>query len=119
MLNRYPYANGHLMIAPRRHAASLQPLARDERAALIELIAVAVGSLREVFHPDGFNLGANLGRTAGAGIEDHIHWHVVPRWHGDNNFMPVIGSTRVISQSLEESFDLLAPHFKAVESALS
>lgn len=119
MLNRYPYTNGHIMVAPRRHAASPELLSRDERTALTELLTIAVGRVREVFHPDGLNVGANLGRTAGAGFADHMHWHLVPRWNGDSNFMPVVGSTRVLSQSLEESFDLLAPHFKAVGTALS
>jgi ATP adenylyltransferase len=75
--------------------------------------------LRKVLRPTAFNLGANLGRAAGAGFADHMHWHVVPRWEGDNNFMPVIASTRVLSQHLKESFTLLAPHFKAIETALS
>lgn len=119
MLNRYPYANGHLMIAPRRHAASPELLNRAERGTLAELVALAVERVREVFHPDGLNVGANLGRAAGAGFADHLHWHVVPRWNGDNNFMPVVGAARVLSQSLQESFDVLAPHFKAIETALS
>lgn len=119
MLNRYPYTNGHLMIAPRRHVASPELLERAERGVLAELVALAVEQVRKVFHPDGMNVGANLGKAAGAGFADHMHWHVVPRWNGDSNFMPVVGATRVLSQSLEESFDLLAPHFKAVGTALS
>src|SRR5713226_2210110 len=107
MLNRYPYNNGHLMIAPRRHLASPELLERAERAALAELQAAAVTLLRRAFHCDGFNLGANLGRCAGAGFADHMHWHVVPRWDGDVNFMPVLAATRVISQHLEETYDLL------------
>jgi ATP adenylyltransferase len=119
MLNRYPYNNGHLLIAPRRHVASLELLNREERALLSELTALAIERLRALLHPAAFNIGANLGRAAGAGFADHMHWHVVPRWEGDTNFMPVVGSTRVLSQHLEESYALLAPHFKAIETALS
>jgi ATP adenylyltransferase len=106
MLNRYPYNNGHLLIAPRRHVASLELLNREERALLSELTALAIERLRALLHPAAFNIGANLGRA-------------VPRWEGDTNFMPVVGSTRVLSQHLEESYALLAPHFKAIETALS
>ncbi len=119
MLNRYPYNNGHLMVAPRRHIASPELLNREERRILADLIALAVERLRTVLRPAAFNVGANLGRAAGAGFADHMHWHVVPRWEGDTNFMPVIASTRVLSQHLEESYALLAPHFKAIETALS
>ena len=118
-LNRYPYNNGHLMVAPRRHVASPERLSRDERAILADLVAFAIERLRMLLRPTAFNVGANLGRAAGAGFADHMHWHVVPRWEGDNNFMPVIASTRVLSQQLEESYALLAPHFKAIETALS
>lgn len=119
MLNRYPYNNGHLMVAPRRHVASPELLDSRERAALGDMVALAVERLRKVFKPAGLNVGANLGRAAGAGFADHMHWHLVPRWEGDTNFMPVIGSTRVLSQHLEETYGLLAPHFKAIETALS
>jgi ATP adenylyltransferase len=119
ILNRYPYTNGHLMVAPRRHVASPELLGRDERLMIDELIVHSITSLRETMRPAGFNVGANLGRTAGAGIADHLHWHVAPRWDGDSNFMPVIGSVRVISQSLEQSFELLAPRFKAIDIPLS
>jgi ATP adenylyltransferase len=119
MLNRYPYNNGHLMIAPRRHLASPELLDRAERAALAELQAAAVERLRQALKCDGLNLGANLGRSAGAGFADHMHWHVVPRWEGDVNFMPVIAGTRVLSQHLEETFDLLSPLFKTVGAAIS
>jgi ATP adenylyltransferase len=119
MLNRYPYNNGHLMVAPRRHIATPERLTREERMVLSELVSLTVERLRRALSPDGLNLGANLGRTAGAGFADHMHWHVVPRWEGDTNFMPVIGSTRMLSQHLEQSFGLLAPHFKAIETALS
>jgi ATP adenylyltransferase len=119
MLNRYPYNNGHLMIAPRRHLASPDLLERAERAALAELQGAAVALLRRAYNCEGFNLGANLGRPAGAGFADHMHWHVVPRWAGDVNFMPVLAATRVISEHLAETFDLLAPLFKTVGAAIS
>lgn len=119
MLNRYPYNSGHLMVAPRRHVASPELLSREERALLAELIAFSVKHLRLAMNPAGLNVGVNLGRAAGAGFAEHMHWHVVPRWDGDTNFMPAIGSTRVLSQHLEETYDLLAPHFKAIDTALS
>src|SRR5690242_20581688 len=119
MLNRYPYNNGHLMIAPRRHVASPELLTRYERGVLTELLSATVERLREALKPSGFNLGANLGRSAGAGFAEHMHWHIVPRWDGDTNFMPVLASTRVLSQHLESSFKMLAPLFKAIGAQIS
>jgi len=119
MLNRYPYNNGHLMVAPRRHVASPELLNRDELVALAEIVAHSVRRLREAFRPAGLNVGLNLGRAAGAGIADHMHWHLVPRWEGDTNFMPVIASTRVLPQSLTATHALLEPLFKAIDTALS
>jgi ATP adenylyltransferase len=119
MLNRYPYSNNHLMIAPRRHVASPELLTRDERHLLSDLVAAAVKVLRPVTNATGFNVGANLGRSAGAGIADHMHFHIVPRYEGDANFMTVLASTRVLSQSLEDTFKLLRPLFKAAGADLS
>lgn len=119
MLNRYPYSNGHVMIAPRRHVASPELLTRDERIEIGELVAQSIAILRAELRPSGVNVGANLGRSAGAGFAEHMHWHVVPRWDGDNNFMPVLASTRVLSQSLEDSYTQLSPLFKAIEAGLS
>jgi ATP adenylyltransferase len=119
MLNRYPYNNGHLMVAPRRHVASPELLTREELSELSEFVARSVQRLRAAYRPDGLNVGTNLGRAAGAGIADHMHCHLVPRWEGDNNFMPVIGSTRVLPQSLTETYDLLEPLFKTIDTALS
>src|SRR5579872_1123118 len=116
MLNRYPYNNGHLMVAPRRHIASPELLTREERAIIGELVSDCCSRLRDALNPSGLNLGANLGRSAGAGIADHMHWHIVPLWDGDTNFMPVLASTRVLSQHLESSFEILAPLFKAIEA---
>jgi ATP adenylyltransferase len=119
MLNRYPYNNGHLMAAPRRHVASPELLTRDELIDLSSLVAAAVRQLRSAYNPAGLNVGLNLGRAAGAGIADHMHWHLVPRWDGDNNFMPVIAHTRVLPQALGESFALLEPLFKSIDTPLS
>ncbi len=119
MLNAYPYNNGHLMVAPRRHIAAPDLLDRRERSELDELVTRTIVLLRKVLNPEGFNVGANLGRVAGAGFADHLHWHVVPRWAGDNNFMPVLASTRVLSQSLKDSYDQLYPLFKAIKAGLS
>jgi ATP adenylyltransferase len=119
MLNRYPYNNGHIMVAPRRHVASPELLAHDELIAVSEIVTRSVQHLRMAYRPDGLNVGINLGRAAGAGVADHMHWHLVPRWEGDVNFMPVIASTRVLPQSLIEAQTLLEPLFKAIDTALS
>ena len=108
MLNRYPYQNGHLMVAPRRHSADLPALPAAEHADLAETARRALASLGDAFHPEGFNVGMNLGTCAGAGVADHLHWHIVPRWSGDTNFMPVVADVKVIAQSLEALYDLLA-----------
>ena len=100
MLNRFPYNSGHLLIAPIRHTGELAELAADEVGALMSALQRMLTVLREVLTPDGFNIGANLGRTAGAGIPDHVHFHVVPRWNGDTNFMPVLAETKVINEHL-------------------
>jgi ATP adenylyltransferase len=111
MLNRYPYNNGHVMVAPRRHLPSLEALGKSERAVLDELVCGSMAILRRVLKPSGFNLGANVGRIAGAGFAGHFHWHIVPRWDGDTNFMPTLAATKVISQHLNASYDLLSPLF--------
>jgi ATP adenylyltransferase len=117
MLNRYPYSSGHLMVAPRTHAASPELLDRAERNTVTELIAVSVTNLRKAYKPAGINVGANLGRAAGASFGDHLHWHLVPRWEGDTNFMTVLVSTRVLSQPLAETYALLEPLFQAIDPA--
>ena len=119
MLNKYPYNNGHIMVAPRRHVASPELLSRADRAAIADAVAASIKRVRETLHPQALNVGANLGGAAGAGFADHMHWHVVPRWGGDNNFMPVLASTRVLSQSLEDSFEQLRPVFKNLGAELS
>ena len=111
-LNRYPYGGGHLMIAPRRHTADHAALRPAEQAELMQLATRMVKALRKVMNPHGFNLGLNLGHAAGAGLRDHLHLHVVPRWHGDVNFMPVFADIKVIPQALEETYDLLAAELR-------
>ncbi|MEK6607656.1 MAG: HIT domain-containing protein [Myxococcota bacterium] len=101
MLNRYPYNTGHVMIAPRAHVAALEELEPPAAAALAELLIDALRLVRRAYRPDGVNVGMNLGRVAGAGIPDHCHWHVVPRFFGDTNFMASVGETKVLSESLE------------------
>src|SRR5579885_529282 len=119
LLNRYPYNNCHLLIAPRRHVADLEALTAAETAAISALQSASVRILKQALGPHGFNLGANLGRVAGAGIADHLHWHVVPRWNGDTNFMPVLTQTRVASEHLEASFALLEPLFSQLQIPVS
>ena len=116
MMNKYPYNNGHLLIAPKRHENNLGQLPGEVFSELNEVLRQAVEIVRQAFNPGGINLGMNLGKCAGAGIEAHLHWHIVPRWEGDTNFMPVIGETRVMPQHLLDSFDRLQPHFKNLTS---
>lgn len=111
MLNRYPYTNGHLMVAPIAHDARLFESSAASLQALIRLAAEAQRILSDVYRPDGFNVGMNFGQVAGAGIADHYHMHVVPRWGGDANFMTVTSQTRIVPETLDGTFDRLAPHF--------
>ncbi len=111
MLNAYPYNPGHLLIAPYRHTADITTLTAEERAEHMDLICRGVEVLRDVVKPAGFNFGANLGRVAGAGIDDHFHSHIVPRWQGDTNFVTVLGDVRVIPQALLATYDALAGRF--------
>ena len=111
ILNAYPYNNGHLMVAPYAHVASIEDLGEPALLELMTLTQRALGALRDAYQPEGFNIGINQGKIAGAGVEDHAHLHVVPRWGADTNFMPVIGDTRVLPQSLEDSFDTLSGRF--------
>ena len=107
LLNKYPYSSGHLMAAPRRHVGELAALTHDEVVEIHHLAVTSMDALTRVYGPDGFNLGWNLGRVAGAGIADHVHLHVVPRWSGDTNFMPVLADVKVIPEHLLETRDRL------------
>lgn len=111
VLNSYPYNPGHVMVAPFRHTGDLESLDAEEQLELGGLLQDAVRALREEMEPHGFNVGMNLGRIAGAGIPDHLHWHVVPRWSGDTNFMPIVGQTRVLPELLDETYRRLRPRF--------
>jgi len=113
ILNLYPYNNGHLLVAPIAHKAALSDLDTEERLALLELVDFSLEALRESLHPHGFNVGMNLGRVAGAGVPGHLHIHIVPRWDGDTNFMPVLADTKVIAQSLDALYQLLRPLYLA------
>jgi len=110
VMNKYPYTNGHLMVVPKRHCLSLEQLDNDELKELFDLLKVSVRVLKASFHPHGFNIGMNIGKTGGAG-EDHLHLHIVPRWAGDTNFMPVLGKTRIISEYLEKTYEKLHSAF--------
>jgi ATP adenylyltransferase len=104
ILNKYPYTNGHLMVAPYEHIAELQKLDEETLAEIMSLAQRGIAALETSYSPHGYNVGFNQGRVAGAGVEHHIHMHVVPRWGGDTNFMPVLGDTRVMNQTLEDSY---------------
>ena len=117
ILNLFPYNNGHLMVIPNRHIPSLGVATPEERAELIELTAAAEAALTEVYQPHGLNMGINLGKPAGAGILDHVHMHVVPRWNGDTNFMTVVGRTRVLPEELPDAAAKLRPVFERLAAS--
>ena len=112
ILNRFPYNNGHLLVAPRAHKGRLDDLGPDELLEVMETLRRMVGALEGLMRPDGFNIGLNLGRAAGAGLPGHLHWHIVPRWNGDTNFMPVLADVKVIPQALDALYDLLVRHLR-------
>jgi ATP adenylyltransferase len=112
MMNRFPYNSGHLMVAPFRHVAAIERMTPAEQAELSALVQKSVVILKRAFSPEGFNIGMNLGRVAGAGVEHHLHVHVVPRWNGDTNFMPVSAETKVISEALAQTYKRLRPEFQ-------
>jgi ATP adenylyltransferase len=111
MLNRFPYNPGHLLVAPFRHVGDYLELTAEELAETMALAGTAIRALREASSPHGFNLGMNLGSVAGAGIADHVHLHLVPRWGGDTNFMPIVGQTKVLPELLNETWAKLRVHF--------
>ena len=117
MLNAYPYTNGHVMVSPNEHLSSLEELREEALLELMKLTQRSQAAIREAYGPEGFNIGVNQGKVAGAGVEDHVHLHVVPRWGGDTNFMPVVGDVRVLPQNLEDSYGQLRAAFAATPAA--
>ena len=112
MMNLYPYTSGHLLITPFRHVSEVEDLLPAEKQEMFNLVDISVRILKEALKPDGFNIGMNLGTAAGAGVDDHLHIHVVPRWCGDSNFMSVLGEVRVIPEDVSRTWEILAPYFK-------
>jgi len=115
VMNKYPYNSGHLMVLPKRHTGNLLDLSESEFRETQDLIRLTVCILAKEYQPSGFNIGLNHGAVAGAGIPDHLHWHIIPRWAGDTNFFPLIAETKVLPETVEQSFSRLAPHFEAVK----
>jgi ATP adenylyltransferase len=115
IMNKFPYNNGHIMVAPTRHTSDLGSLTADEILEIFQFIKVFSDVFQSVMKPHGFNIGLNLGKTAGAGVEDHLHVHVVPRWDGDTNFMPVIGGVKVISEHIQSSYDKLLEAYRTLK----
>jgi ATP adenylyltransferase len=115
VMNKYPYINGHLLVAPVRHVAALDELCPAEMGTLLATVEQSIAILKKVMQPEGFNVGLNLGRVAGAGVEEHLHFHIVPRWSGDTNALAVFADVRVIPQHLEETHALLKPHFQNIQ----
>lgn len=111
IMNRYPYSNGHLMVCPFRHGSDLESLGDSEIVEIHRLTELSCQALRQAYAPDGFNIGLNLGVGSGAGVDDHLHYHVVPRWTGDTNFMPVLAEVRVVSEHLDSTYQRLAQEF--------
>ncbi|HIJ90837.1 MAG: HIT domain-containing protein [Desulfobulbaceae bacterium] len=112
LMNRFPYANGHLLVAPTRHVADLRELSGEENAALSTMLTRCTVILDKMLKPDGFNIGLNLGEVAGAGLASHLHWHIVPRWHGDHNYMTILAEVRTIPEHIEQTFSKLLPDFQ-------
>jgi ATP adenylyltransferase len=115
MMNKFPYINGHLLVAPVRHISGLDELSKSEMAELLATVDRSVQILKQVMKPDGFNVGLNLGRVAGAGIEEHLHFHVVPRWFGDTNALTVFAEVRVIPEHIKTTYDNLKPYFDKLD----
>jgi ATP adenylyltransferase len=111
VMNRFPYNSGALLVAPLRHVGGLEELTVEERTRVMDLTVRAIEALKDTMSPEGFNIGANLGAAGGAGVPGHMHMHVIPRWSGDTNFMPVVGDTKVLPETLEQSYDRLRPLF--------
>jgi len=115
VMNKYPYINGHLLVAPTRHLSLLEQLSKNEMGDLLETVEKSVGILKKVMNPDGFNVGLNLGKVAGAGVEEHLHFHIVPRWFGDTNALTVFADVRVIPEHLQATCNNLKPYFDKID----
>ena len=115
VMNRFPYINGHLLVAPVRHGPDLEFLSDEEMLDLLTMVRRSIAILKKEISPEGFNVGLNLGRVAGAGVEEHVHFHIVPRWNGDTNYMTVFGEVRVIPEHIEETYHKLLPHFQEIK----
>jgi ATP adenylyltransferase len=111
LLNKYPYNNGHIMIAPKKHLSNIKDMDNEIKLELMNCISISTNILEQVLNAEGFNIGINMGRVAGAGVPDHLHIHIVPRWNGDTNYMPIISDTKIISQSIEEAYTILKKAF--------
>jgi ATP adenylyltransferase len=112
IMNKYPYNSGHILVVPFRHISDIEDMSREEKMEMIDLMDRSVRIMKEVMHPEGFNVGMNIGKAGGAGVESHLHLHVVPRWPGDTNFVTVLGEVRVIPEDVEQTRDSLLPFFK-------
>jgi ATP adenylyltransferase len=117
-MNKFPYINGHLLVAPVHHISTLDQLKQDDMGILLSTIEKSIGILTKVMQPDGFNVGLNLGKVAGAGVEEHLHFHIVPRWFGDTNAFTVFAEVRVIPEHIEATFNKLKPHFDNLEETI-
>jgi ATP adenylyltransferase len=115
LINKYPYNSGHILVLPKRHCGNLLSLTENEFTDLHRTLKIAMAGVQQVYSPAGFNLGMNHGAVAGAGIPDHLHYHIVPRWAGDVNFFPLIAETKVVIESLEQTFDRLLSYFKGLK----
>lgn len=115
IMNRFPYNNGHLLVAPTRHAGTLEHVTDEEMLNLFRMVRESIRVLKGIMNPEGFNVGLNLGKAAGAGVDEHMHFHIVPRWNGDTNYMTVAGAVRVIPEHIRETYKKLLPHFQDVK----
>ncbi|TFG93837.1 MAG: HIT domain-containing protein [Calditrichales bacterium] len=118
VMNKYPYINGHLLVAPNRHLSSLEQLSRSEKGDLLQTVDQSIAVLKTAMHPDGFNVGLNLGKVAGAGMEAHLHFHIVPRWSGDTNAFTVFAEVRVIPEHLKSTYNKLKPYFDKINTTI-
>ncbi|PQP35855.1 HIT family hydrolase [Desulfobacteraceae bacterium SEEP-SAG9] len=118
MMNKFPYINGHLLVAPKRHIATLDQLEKEEMGDLLQTIEQSVSILKKAMNPDGFNVGLNLGKVAGAGVEEHLHFHIVPRWFGDTNALTVFADVRVIPEHIKSTYSNLKPYFNEIQITL-